>query len=236
MIQVQHQVRVLTTKRQSLKSEIESETVLLLAERNKQLGELAKEKMKPVEYQEKLLVVVEKHISELRELELQLQNRLQVLHKKMVSKKQELERLQQTNSELLESINTLEQFKETNQNESSNLRNEVDKLNSYIPDLKEECAELLVRKTDLEAANEQLTVNFTRNQSEYEQKLHMLRMKQQQVYDDTVQQQTENEAVRKDLAIRLRTCDEQDKVLRIREVKIVQSEEAIQHNAELLNL
>lgn len=234
--QYQHQVRVLTTRNSRLKDEIESGTARLLDERDKQLAKLAKDREQSLAHQEKLLIAAEKHLAELRELELRLDNRLQDLYKQFQALQTDITRAQGKYNGIVSAVETIESRNMETRAITTALQGEKSGLEGRIPVLQQECELLESKKRDLEVANEDLATDFMRSQKEYEQKLHALVLKQQQTRENIQEQQNTDEAIKKDLVIRLRVIEEREKVVHIRELKVVQNEQIIQHNAELLNL
>lgn len=243
MANLRSSLRATEQQRQRFKQEIEAETGRLLADRAKQLARVeadASTRLQPLQTE---LDNLTKQRDEAKQTLIALHGDHETLSLEAGRSEQRLNSAKDAYELVRQDIAVSEQQKRELQAENVALTGKNAALTGKNADLQVANSSLLAEFEGLTAKKQQLLAEIEQLGKEYEirqqaadEKLQIAYNKQQIVLEQIHDIDSQQKLVREDLAVRIRACDEKEKNLRMREIKVAQGEDAIQRNASLLDL
>lgn len=236
MANLRSSLRATEQQRQRFKQEIEAETGRLLADRAKQLARVeadASTRLQPLQTE---LDNLTKQRDEAKQTLIALHGDHETLSLEAGRSEQRLNSAKDAYELVRQDIAVSEQQKRELQAENVALTGKNADLQVANSSLLAEFEGLTAKKQQLLAEIEQLGKEYEIRQQAADEKLQIAYNKQQIVLEQIHDIDSQQKLVREDLAVRIRACDEKEKNLRMREIKVAQGEDAIQRNASLLDL
>jgi chromosome segregation ATPase len=221
---------------QHLHAETEAETKRLLTERSKQLAILIADNENRLKPLAEKLAALEKRRDELARLNNSAESDLEALRHESEAVKHHITDEKSAIQARKTEVHELESLKSSLQQDIAAIREDKHTLETALSELRQENASLEQENSRLLAQNAQEQYNFETLTAGHLDKLRILEDKQVLLANKLQEAHKQEKAVREDLAVRIRACDERERNLKMRELKVSQSETSIQRNAALLEL
>lgn len=233
---LQTEIKVVQSRRETLRLESDDERSLAVTKRKSELSEIEHEHGERLQPLQKLLEETRVAIAPLERQKATLESEIPYLQSDIEQSRASLIRLTRE-------VDEATVLKEQAQAETVKVRNQIGFLTDQIAPLVERQAELLgairdfeVIKDDVESRIATLDSEFSAKEASYEQTLARLQLRSAAMKTDYATEQQQMELARKQLADREIALNARDDNLRRREFKVERDEQRLAQNAGLLNL